>query len=1072
MTIRVVPAAPAQQRMWLLAKLYPHSASYVIASPMELTGPLDVNALRAAARDLADRHELLRATFQEQGQSLSIRIEDAGQPAITLLDMTAQSDPRASAEAAARAIGERPMDLASGPLARLLLCQLAPKRHILTLFIHHIIADAWTVALLWEDLGLLYGAHIGEEVTLPPTGKPYSSYAREQVEAAASSRAREELTEWLRRLDCVSIDNSLRTDRQRTAMGSSEGNTLSLTLPADLVRRVQAAGRQRRCTPFMALLAGFAATMAHYDRRQDVLLATQFAGRSDPGVARTAGFFVNTLPIRFSFDDATTMSDALAQARRGTLAAYATEHVTYEQLVHELAPLGDRSMNPLAQVAFQLLNVPMPPVSFGRLVTHRWWDMTRDAKFDISVSLIPEPDGSLRGLVTYAVNLFDESTVSSLWDAYLRALEAFVSDPQGQLWAIDLTNAAQRRMLENICQGSPCPGNGRTLLAEIERHATERSDSVALRTVRGETTYAELWARSGRNACTLREAGVPSGGVVAIAGDDREAAAGAILGAWRAGASVVVLDTTAGTARFEQVLSLLDVSAGLAPAGTAPSTTGVRWLPAASGPPDRSGIPCAGIPDSAWAVKADAPAYYLTTSGSTGHPRVVAASMTAFSDFLVREAATVSAEWTVIQAPPLSYDPGMRDVFLTLAAGACLHITQDAEHPVEAIVRCLRTGQADAILAIVPSVLDAVITELETSCPTGHDGSRAVPALAAIRCCGEALPRRLAERAADLLGCVPHNDYGPSECTMVSCSGAEQPEAGNTPLMPIGVPVPGAQVWVLGRRMQLLPPRFTGEIVIGGGHVSEGYIGDPAATQRSFFSSPSTGARLHRTGDLGYVTPRGALQWLGRIDRQVKIRGVRVDVVEVEETLRLYGAVTDAAVVAVGDGPARSLVAYVTGLSDAQLTDLRDFLRPRLPRAGIPAAIQVLDVIPRTERGKLLSAMLPAVTPHQSHRKVRRPAAGTENDVATIFAGVLGTDEVGADSDFFELGGHSLSAVTTVGRLNARTGCQLTIGDIFDHPVVHELADYIETRRQQADTPTVPTGGADPQGSPASLLGQ
>ena len=1059
MTGRIVPAAPAQQRLWLYGKLHPESASYVIASPMELRGTLEVPALRMAAADLMMRHEVLRSTFLDQrGEGLGMRIADQAAPVLDVLDLAARADPGAAAEDAARSFGEQPMDLARGPLFRMLLCRLGRERYALTMLIHHIIADAWTVALLWKELGQLYSARTGHPVTLPSLGLPYSEHARERLAAAAGGDAREELTNWLRRLDGVSIDNSLRTDQPRSAVSAGVGRTLALDIPSELAGRVRAAGRRSGCTPFMTLLTGFAATLAHYDRRDEVVVATQLAGRTDPRVAGTAGFFVNTLPIRFTLDEDTTLAAALDQARAGTLAAFATEHVTYEQLVHALAPLGDRSMNPLAQVAFQLLSVPIPDVAFGSLGTRRWWDMTRDAKFDISVIVVPERDGSLRGLVTFAAGLYREITIRLIWQAYLQALEALTGPTGTALWGLELTTLAQRRLLDAVARGGRSEPVAGSVPDRIAAHASDHPDRVAVCTPDGEMTYRQLWEGAGAVARVLRTAGVRAEDVVAVDGDARAAAIVSILGAWRAGVSVVVCTSGVGTARFDQVADATGVRVGLATSESIDSTSlpaRVRWLrsPAAGEAGDTAAVTDGPVDAGPGAPRI---AYFLSTSGSTGQPRMVATSMAAFCLFLDHEAARTAGR-TVIQIPPLNYDPGMRDVFLTLVAGARLYVDDAvASNPVGSVHRSLRDRCGDAILAIVPSILDAVLTAIEQEHGSPHAGP--VATLAVLRCCGEALPRRLAARAARLLGCVPENNYGPSECTMVTCASAADPAGGDSALMPIGRPVAGARAWLQGRRGQLLPPAFTGEIVIGGDHVSAGYLDDHEATALAFTKDPRTGERVFRTGDLGYLTAGGDLQWIGRIDRQVKVRGVRVDVVEVEETLRRHRSVTDAAVILAEDAGSRVLAAFVTLEHEVQAAELRDYLRLRVPRASVPSVFQRLEAIPRTERGKLVRSLLPAVHGSRSDTPSRPAAEGLERDVAVAFAEVLAEHDgqladIGADDDFFELGGHSLAAVTVACRLSRRLGCRVVVTDVFDHPTVHELAEYVRrTRAASAET--------------------
>jgi amino acid adenylation domain-containing protein len=1046
--VSISPAAPNQQRLWLMAQLYPDNPSYHIESSLELTGDLEVPVLRRALRDLMRRHEALRTTFADVGRVLQLRVSADVAPQLHYFDVSAETDPHAAALERAAAVRREPMDLGHGPLFKVLLCRTGADRHVLTLVIHHILADGWSLGILWDSLGRLYSKRLGVRVALPPATISYREYAAEQVLAQQSPQAHEERQRWMDMLDGVEQDNSLRTDRPRPKVPSFAGRTLRLPIPAELVADLRERARVSGHSLFMLLVAGFAADLAHYDQRDEVVFAIQTSGRSDPRTVGTIGFFVNTLPLRFRIDDDATLAKLAEQACSGTLAAAQAEHITYEQLTQELGMAGDRSMNPLAQVSFQLMNVPIPPVAFAGLRTRRWWDTTSAAKFDLSVMVVPyDPDtaaGGLVGLITFAEELFEEKTVREIWSAYLRVLRQLADDPSATVWGLRLVDELTSQRVTAWSVGpQPQPGPD-DLLGILAARAAAEPNSTAILAGDRQISRAHLWAVSAASAAALRAAGVAGNQVVAVCCASRAETICAVIATWRAGCTVLVLEPGPPSQRMADLIGELGVNLGLTTPGEMPQVPGMSWVRPhpvlAAGPPPSMEIP------AEWTISPYAAAYAVTTSGSTGRPRAVLASMAAFSSFVLRQAATLAADQVVVQVPGLGFEPGMRDVFSTLAGRAQLLIPNGVEdNPVAAVIGALRDGRGDTILAIVPSVAEAVARQLE------RYGQ--IPPLRAVHCCGDALSRGTAQLLRSVFGCVPRNDYGPTECSMVSVSGADDPAEGTSPIMSIGRPLPDVQAWVLGRDRQLLPPGYTGEIHLGGGHLTAGYVGDMQATGERFVAHPyRSGERLYRTGDLAWHGHDGRLHWISRVDRQVKVRGVRIDVIETEMALTRHPGVDDALVTVAGEGAARMLVGYVvpSGSDEQTAEELRAYLRGRLPRASVPAVLEFLPEIPRTTRGKIRWSSLP---PPDMPARQRVPLSDPlEVAIAGAWRDVLGRSEIGADDDlfdlvasedFFDLGGHSLAAMQMAARASELAGRQVSVQHVFDHPTVRDLAAFV-----------------------------
>ncbi|MFD3471890.1 condensation domain-containing protein [Streptomyces sp. NPDC058682] len=1049
-TTRTGPAAPNQQRLWLTAQVFPDSWSYHIASSLEITGELPVPVLRRALRDLTARHDVLRTTFGELDGVLYMKVADQVQPRFETVDLRAEADPRQAAEDCALKVRQEPMDLAAGPLFRVLLCRTGLDIHVLTLYIHHILADGWTLGILWEELGLLFSRRLGQKTTpLETPHMSYLDYAAERRRHQSSPAAQKELSGWLERLDGVDSDNSLRTDRPRPAVPSFSGRTLELPLPTGTAAALTATARSTGRSLFMLLSAGFAAVLGHYDRRDEVVMAIQTSGRNDPRIAQTAGFFVNTLPLRFDLSGTPTLAHLVDQACEGTLAAFGTEHVTYEQLTQEVGTAGDRSMSPLAQVAFQLMNIPMPPVAFGKTRASRWWDTTSAAKFDLGLTMVPDERGELTGLLTYAEDLFTEATVREIWYAYLCVLATLAKDAATPLWQVPLLDPARQEEIASGSIGSapPCR-EADTVLDVLARHAREGVARPAISAGGRTTDHASLWARAAHVAYSLRKAGTSSGSTVAVTCRSRFDAIAAIVGAWRAGAAVLVTEETPLSSRTLGLLEWLGVSSALCgPEGDRPHLPGVTWVQV---PGDEAAAPPL-VPEE-WALSPNDIAYVVSTSGTTAGPRAVPARLGALSHYVIGHAEELTRDQTVAQVPSLSFDPGMRDTFTALAAGAHLLIPEGVQtNPVDALAEALAAEDADTVLAVVPSILEAVCRQL--------DSRGCVVRPRTLRCCGEALPRATAELALRVLGQVPHNDYGPSECTMVSVSGHADPAHVPGNLMPIGRPKPGVEARVLGRGGQLLPPSFTGEIHLGGAHLTDGYLDDPQATTDRFIPRPDgpCGSLMYRTGDLGHYDAEGLLHWSGRIDRETKVRGVRIDIWEVESALLTHPAVTDAVVAAHGSGPQRRLIAYAVVSEDTAPSHLRDHLRDLLPRPAVPSVIELLPVIPRGPRGKVQYSLLPEpLAKVREHRPIEDPL---QEAVAAIWRKVLATAEVAADDDFFDIGGHSLAAMQMAARVTRLAGFPVTIRDVFEHSTLAELAAFASAG-QTTHVPRSPKSGS------------
>jgi amino acid adenylation domain-containing protein len=1056
---RDLPLSFAQQRLWFLQQLEPESPAYSLPGALRLSGKLDRGALERSASEIVRRHEALRTTFRTvRGEPVQI-VHPAAPVRIPLLDLSGIAGPREGhlrEILAAEAL--RPFDLEAGPLLRLLLVRLGADEHVLFFNLHHVISDGWSVGVLVRELTALYGAASrGETATLPELPVQYADFAVWQRQWLQGEVLESQLAYWRERLAGAPEILSLATDRPRPAVQTYRGATRGRVLPAGLAEPLRRLGRKASATLFTALLAGFKGLLQRYGAGDDVVVGTNIANRDQVEVEGLIGFFVNSLVLRTVLDEGATFLDLTGRVRETLLGAFAHQDLPFDRVVEELQPRRDLSVTPLFQVVFDMdpadkaggLELPglqLSPVSLAN----------RSSKLDLSLTVEALPEGLLVA-AEYSLDLLEPATIERLLGHFENLLRAAVAEPDRDVRDLAMLDEAEVRHLLYEVQGPRRPGYplDQTLQSLFERQAAGTPGRVAAICGGERITYAELQRRVGSLAAALREAGVRPGCFVGILEERGLDFLVAMLAIFKAGGAYVPFEPGYPEDRLRYMIedsgiSILVTRSG----GIGESFTGLRLIdPAASGEGAERPFP-AGDPRD--------PAYMLYTSGSTGLPKgaVVRHDGAVNHIWAQLEALSLGSDLRFLQSAPSSSDISVWQFLAPVVVGGRTVIADlDMVSDPRRLLRLLRE-EAITLAELVPAVLRALLDHAAELPPA----ERALPALQWMMATGEAVPVDLVR---DWLAIYPHipvvNAYGPTEAAddVTQALLTSPPPAGAHSLS-IGSPLANFSCYVVDRDLRLVPLGVPGELCIAGIGVGNGYWRKPERTALSFVPNPfatAPGEVLYRTGDLARWTADGALDFLGRIDHQVKLRGFRIELGEIEAALREHPAVGEAVCVVRDDGAGKALVAYVAAEpAEVGAGELRDLLQTRLPGHMVPSAFVLLPALPRTPNGKVDRRALPAPAwdGGAGSRPYTPPGTPVEQRLAEIWGEVFRLDRVDVHADFFELGGHSLLASRVLARVQAAFEVEIQLRRIFEHSTVSSFARVVEEARQAASPARAP----------------
>jgi amino acid adenylation domain-containing protein len=1082
------PLSLAQQRLWLADQLAPGQSLYNMPVAVRIEGPLDAGILERSLTEIVRRHEAVRTVFAvgSEGSPAQV-VRPAHRFALPIVDLSELSENRREATALTLAGEEagRPFDPARGPLLRGLLLRLARETHIAALTMHHIVSDGWSLGILVREISALYAAfEAGRPSPLSELPVQYADFAVWQHSWLHGEVLEDEIAFWRRQLAGLPPLLELPTDRPRPAVQSFRGGARPVRLSADLIRQAQDLSRHEGATLFMVLLAAFQSLLGRYSGQQDLAVGSSVAGRNRAETEGLIGFFVNTLAMRGDLTGEPTFRDLLARARETTLAAHAHQDVPLERIVQELLPERNLDRSPLFQVLLVLQNAPVESPAIQSLRLQPLDGVVPMAKFDLTLSL-EEQSGGLAGSLQHATDLFDDATIDRLIHHFERLLAAAVAKPDLIAAELPLLSPAESHQLITEWNDTvaphprplshPLPSTGRgapppaPLLATTSRFspplpvggrgwergsggeglpqrffaaAAQWPQAIALRLGDDTLTYADLAHRVRQRAAELRTCGVGPETVTALRFERSFAMVEAVLAVLTAGGAFVALDPHASAARTAALL------AEVRPVLTLESLETIADDPL---------VPFPSPPNPA------SLAYVAFTSGSTGAPKGILGTHGALANYLdyLDAAWPLAPEDRVLQLARLSFDASFRDLFypLTRGAGVVLLNDDEARDP-SALLREARTQDVTCILSAVPSLLHALV-ESATPQKTG---------LRLILASGEPLPLALCRRLRDVFGKTVRiaNQYGPSEATLTSTV-YEVPADAVGGAAPAGRPIPGMRSRVLDSRFQEVPIGVVGQVFLGGAGLTRGYLGRPDLTAERFLPDPlstTPGERLYAAGDLGRLRPAGTLELLGRLDQQVKIRGIRLELGEVEAALAAHPEVAGAAA-ALYDG---RLVAYVVPRGNPPQTDpLRAFLEDRLPEHAVPSLFVPLEALPLNANGKLDRKALPAPEPGTAEGSGSAPRTPVEEVLAAIWADALGREQVGIGENFFHLGGHSLLATWVIVRVREAFAVELPLRALFDAPTVAGLAARIEAERRTAASRPIPPLAPAPRTGPQPL---
>ncbi len=1038
-----LPASFAQERLWFLDQLEPGDPSYVVPTTMHLAGALDVAALRRALHDVVLRHESLRTTFAESGGQPVQIIHDDLDLDLPLTSVT--SLPIREREVAVRrelaAEVARPFDLATGPLVRARLFELADDDHVLFVALHHIVSDAWTLGILNREISTLYRAHVaGSGASLPALPIQYADYAAWQRAWLVGDVLDAQLAYWRQRLQGAPAAIELPTDRPRPAAPSHRGAHRSFTVSAEITAGLEALARQQGVTLFMTLLAAFDVLLHRTTGQDDVVVGTPIAGRTQAETEGLIGFFVNTLVLRAEIDPEQSFRDLLARVKDTCLGAYAHQDTPFERLVQAVAPERDLGRSPLFQVLFVLQNAASSALDLDGVRRRSVNVESTTAKFDLSLAMARTARGTLTASIEYATDLFDVATIDRMIGHLDVLLTGIVADPSRRLWELPILPEAERRILLDSWSGARTDyPRDAGIAAVFEAHVDASPDAVAVVFGDAELTYRELDRRANRLAHALRKQGVgPEVRVGLFARRSLEMVI-ATLAILKAGGAYVPLDPGYPPQRLaflrdDAGLRVIVTAAAAASDVAALGVDGVAIVDAAA--PDLAAESDARLPA---ATTGESLAYVMYTSGSTGTPKGVlvlhrgVVRLVKGTDY-----AAFGADEVFLQFAPIAFDAATFEIWGPLLNGGKLVVFPGDLAALDELGGVIRRHGVTT-LWLTAGLFNAMVDG-------DLDGLRS---LRRVLTGGDALSVPHVERAlATLPGVTIINGYGPTEgTTFTTCHTVLAADTLGT--ISIGRPIANTTVYVLDAHRQLAPLGVLGELYVGGDGVARGYLDRPELTAERF--SPdvfSRSGQLYRTGDVVRFLEGGLLAFIGRRDFQVKIRGFRIELGEIEAVLAQHPSARAVCVLAREDIPGdKRLVAYVAVGDGAAPSpaEFKAFLADRLPDYLVPSAFVTLAALPLNENGKVARKALPAPDAAAiSAREHVAPRGSIEQAIAAIFSELLRHPDVSAHDGFFELGGHSLLATQAIGRVRAALGVSLSLRALFEATTPAELARRVE----------------------------
>ncbi|SDQ31283.1 non-ribosomal peptide synthetase [Pseudovibrio sp. Tun.PSC04-5.I4] len=1055
-----LPLSFAQERLWFLSRMDGIGAAYHLALGLRLHGHLETQHLQAALDQIIARHEGLRTSICEQDGQLVQCFEPAtcGLP-LRILQVAPGKDPEAEIIRLAEEESSRAFDLGHGPLARACLIRTTDTHHVLLLVLHHIISDGWSNGLLLKELGAHY-SHLVETGHPAPLDAPalaYADYAVWQKQPEQHKNFEKQKAYWKDALAGAPERLLLPTDRRRPAQQSYEGDYLPLQLGEELSAKVRQLARRFGITPYLVLMASYAIVLSRLAGQEDLVIGTPSANRVRKELEEMVGLFVNTLALRFDLSDGLTVDQLLTRMREIFLDSQDNQSLPFEQVVEALRPQRTLSYTPLFQVMFAWQNVEADPTRFAGLDTEPAVLARTASQFDITLELV-DNGTCIYGGLEYATSLFDKQTIERL-AGYLRQVVRSICElPEQPVHSVPLMDDAARAAVLEISRAVPMPASPiRAIHQLFEECASRHGDRVAIVSGPAELTYDQLNQQANKLAKYLLERGVRTGSRVAVCLSEGLNTVVALLAVLKSGGAYVPLDPAHPPERLGYQLEDSSPLLVLCDDGSVPSLEPSQT---------RDTLVLLDRDHAAWQqysgdnvsdeltrpVSREDLAYVIYTSGTTGRPKGVMVPHKGPANLVewFRQQKQVTENDRVLLSTSITFDISVVEVFATLSCGACL-VVSERSRLLEGtyLVETIRQHSV-TVCQFVPSLLGFFL-----SC----EGVETCTSVRSILCGGEAFPSHLAQRCFEVLGHVRlQNLYGPTEASIYCTKQDIDPSANYPAVLPIGQPIAGMKMYVLDRHMTLVPRGVAGDLYVAGPGVAMGYLNRPKLTPERFVPNPLVqGEQLYRTGDIGRYMNDGAIEYLGRDDFQIKVRGYRIEPGEIEHALCQCDGVTNAVVISWQDEAGEALlVTYVCTTNDASSLDtaaLRSSLGRQLPDYMVPSLYVQLASLPLSANGKIDRKQLPEPSginapASQTHKGPQTPL---EEALAQIWAEVLQLEHVGMQDNFFDIGGHSLRATRIIARMRDVLGIEVPLRVFFERPTIEQTLYYIFEELEAAE---------------------
>jgi amino acid adenylation domain-containing protein len=1009
----------AQQRMWLLDQVTPHSPAYNRPCNLTFSGPLDVAALERSLNEILCRHEVLRTNFVNDLGQIKLQIR----PELTLRLETTNVRDQQQLQTLAQAEAQRYFQLDRDPLIRAQLLCIHDREYILLLTFHHIVFDGWSESVFKQELTQLYQAFSQDQPSpLPPLPIQYSDFAHWQRDWLKGDRRQIQLDYWAKQLQDLPPLLPLPTDQPRPAIHRHRGDRINWRLGTEQSDRLKRFSQAQGCTLFMTLLASFQVLLSRYSGQSDIAVGTPIANRVRPELENLIGYFANTIILRSNLADQPSFITFLQRVKATAIQAYAHQDIAFDQLITALNPDRDLSFSPLFQVMFGLQPSAKPEGEWSTTTFN-----SVSCKFDLEVNL-QEKNGVIAGFWQYNTDLFDRSTIQQMSACFATLLEAILERPE--------TSTSQLSLMEKPSFSINATAANQCIHELFEQQVTRTPQAIALQSPQQQLTYAELNYRANQLARHLQTLGIGSEVKVGVLLDRSPELIITLLAVLKAGGCYVPIDTSYPPHRIQQILQDAEVALFVTPStfSSAPLT---QYSTQNLGPTSTT----------------QNLAYIIYTSGSTGQPKGVMIEHRALATFCqsAMETYQLSTRDRVLQFSSIGFDAAVEEIYPCWLAGGTVLLRTDAMMATPATFLQYCQDWQISVLDLPTAYWQQLIAIMATS------RSQFPPSVRLVIIGGEQVNAAMVNLWFEQ-GHQPTviNTYGPTEATVVATAYTVVFQTDSD--VPIGSPLTHTQTYILDNYLNPVPPGVVGELYLGGNALARGYLNQPETTAAAFIPNPFGPGRLYKTGDLVRDRSNGNLQYLGRIDQQIKIRGFRVEVSEVETALLKINGVQAAAIIAQRD-PSQSLqlIAYVVlEPDDRHLTPatLKQSLRQQLPSFMVPSTIILLPELPLTSNGKLDRQALPTALPTLDQPKTQ-PRNKLERQLLEIWQQSLGLPGIGINDDFFDLGGHSLMAMQMIAQIEQQTGLSLGLNQLLQTPTISAIAQFLVQPTDDQTTPNI-----------------